>query len=213
MINVRRPLVAAGLAVLMLAAGEAPFDADVGQWLSGQATVAPQSSVDAAADVPPFIEDPEILKAALVEEPQVRVRPDSLAALVAELRSEAARATFSPDMECLARAVYWEAKGERLEGQLAVAEVILNRVADGRFGRDVCAVIKAPRQFSFVRAGVIPAPVDQAAYLVARAIALIAIKEHWTPVVGDATHFHATYVRPGWRLTRVAQVGNHIFYR
>jgi hypothetical protein len=213
MVNVKRALAAAGLSVLVLAAGEAPFDADVGQWLSGQTTVAAEIVANPAADVPQFVEDPEILEAAMVDEPAVRVRPESLAALVGEMRRKASTAAFDRDMECLARSVYWEAKGERLEGQLAVAEVILNRVDDGRFGRDVCAVVKAPGQFSFVRAGTIPAPVDAAAFAVARVIALIAVEQHWTPVVGEATHFHAARVRPGWRLTRVAQVGNHVFYR
>ncbi|MFQ3665625.1 MAG: cell wall hydrolase, partial [Sphingomonadaceae bacterium] len=111
------------------------------------------------------------------------------------------------------RSIYWEAKGETLEGQLAVAEVILNRVEDRRFGENVCAVVTAPGQFSFVRGGEIPAPRNRAAYATARAIALIAMEEHWSPVVGEATHFHARYVNPGWRLKRVAQVGNHIFYR
>ncbi len=212
MVKVKRAFAAAGLAVLVLAAGEAPFDAEVGLWLSGEATEASIPETD-PADAPAFVEDPEILEAAMVDEPDVRVRPDSLAALVAEMRRDAGAARRDRDMECLARAVYWEAKGERLEGQLAVAEVILNRVDDGRFGRDVCAVVTAPRQFSFVRGGAIPTPNDAAALATARAIARIAVERHWTPVVGEATHFHAARVNPGWRLTRVAQVGNHVFYR
>lgn len=213
MVQLKRALAAAGFSVLVLAAGEAPFDADVGQWLSGPATAAfGRAAAEQAAEAPPFVEDPGILEAALLDEPDIKLRPETLAALVAEIRHEPGDAR-DPELECLARSVYWEAKGEQLEGQLAVAEVILNRVEDGRFGASVCAVVKAPGQFSFVQRGAIPAPRDAAAYAVARAIARIALEQHWTPVVGKATHFHATRVNPGWRLTRVAQVGNHIFYR
>lgn len=114
---------------------------------------------------------------------------------------------------CLAKAVYWEAKGEPLSGQLAVAQVILNRVESGRFGRDICSVVTARGQFSFVRGGQIPEAPHRAQWATARAVAQLALDGGWTEVVGDATHFHATRVNPGWRMTRVAAIGNHIFYR
>lgn len=204
-----RALAAAGLSVLLVAASEAPFGAEVGRWLAGGT---PSETLDPAAEVPPFVEDPAIAEAALVEAPEVRIAPESLAELVDEVRRTPA-GPHDPEFECLARAVYWESKGERLEGQLAVAEVILNRVEAGRFGGSICAVVKAPGQFGFVRGGAIPKPADARAFEVARAIARIAREELWRPVVGEATHFHATRVKPGWRLTRVAQVGNHVFYR
>ncbi|MGL6044241.1 MAG: cell wall hydrolase [Sandaracinobacteroides sp.] len=136
----------------------------------------------------------------------------SLAQLVREVRA-AGPVPMDAQMKCLATAVYFEAKGEPLDGQLAVAQVILNRVENGRFGRDICGVVKAPRQFSFVRGGQMPDPRGMAQYVTAEAIALIAVSGSWAEIVPDATHFHATRVSPGWKLRRVATVGQHVFYR
>ena len=136
----------------------------------------------------------------------------SLAELVADHgRAEADDAQH----ECLAVAVYFEAKGESLEGQLAVAEVVLNRAGSGRFPATVCGVVKQRAQFSFVRGGRFPpVPRASAAWRKAVAIAHIARQELAEGAAPRALFFHASYVSPGWRkLTRVATVGNHIFYR
>lgn len=209
MIDFQRAAMAIGGATFLMAAHAAPFDGDFAAWMAGDTPDTP------VAEAPAMLEDPEILAAADVAAPEVLTWDEatSLRALVAEVRFHAEAAPMDRDMECLARAVYWEAKGEPLDGQLAVAEVILNRVARGKFGRDVCDVVTAPRQFSFVRGGHIPVPVNRGSYAEAKAIAWIALADAWKPIVGDATHFHARYVNPGWRMTRVAQVGNHIFYR
>ena len=139
----------------------------------------------------------------------VRDRP--LAELVAESASLDAR---DEQAECLASAVYWESKGEPLAGQLAVAEVIINRAASGRFAPTLCGVITQRSQFSFVRGGRIPAPPrTAAAWRTAVAIAHIALDDTADSPVSTALFFHANYVSPGWRLRRLASVGNHIFYR
>lgn len=119
------------------------------------------------------------------------------------------------EQDCLARAVYFEAKGEPLEGQLAVAEVILNRTESGRYPTSICGVVKQKSQFSFVRNGRIPAvPTGSKAWRTAVAIAHVAQNDLAESAGSDAMFFHADYVRPRWRgLTRVASVGNHIFYR
>jgi spore germination cell wall hydrolase CwlJ-like protein len=117
--------------------------------------------------------------------------------------------------ECLAGAIYFESKGEPLEGQLAVAEVVINRSKSGRFPTTLCGVIKQPSQFSFIRGGQFP-PIRRtsAEWRKAVAIAHVALEDLADSRAEKAMFFHATYVRPGWRgLKRVAQVGNHIFYR
>ena len=136
----------------------------------------------------------------------------SLAELVAELASAD---PADAEHECLAGAVYFESKGEPLQGQLAVAEVILNRADSGKYPRSICGVVKQKSQFSFVRGGRIPAiPRGSEAWRKAVAIAHIAREELAETRLGDdAMFFHARYVSPRWRLTRVASIGNHIFYR
>ncbi len=117
--------------------------------------------------------------------------------------------------ECLAGAIYFESKGEPLEGQLAVAEVVINRSQSGKYPKTLCGVIKQRHQFSFIRAGQFP-PIQRAtaAWRKAVAIAHIALRDLADSRAAKAMFFHAKYVSPKWRgLTRVAAVGNHIFYR
>ncbi|WP_422056004.1 cell wall hydrolase [Sphingomonas sp.] len=118
------------------------------------------------------------------------------------------------ELNCLAIGVYYESKGEPLEGQLAVAEVILNRAKSGRFPTSVCGVLTQRGQFSFVRGGRLPQPPASArAWKTALAVAQVARDDAWDSRVSDALFFHARYVQPGWRKARVGSVGNHIFYR
>ena len=135
----------------------------------------------------------------------------SLAELVSEFS-----ATETPDAEteCLARGVYYESKGESLAGQLTVAEVIINRARSGRFPSTICGVLRQRGQFSFVRGGHIPQPpVGSRDWRIAVAIAQIATQDLADGAAPRALFFHARHARPGWRLTRVATVGNHVFYR
>ncbi|HJQ18001.1 MAG TPA: cell wall hydrolase [Allosphingosinicella sp.] len=119
------------------------------------------------------------------------------------------------ELECLATAIYYEAKSEPLAGQLAVAEVIINRTRSaGRFPATLCGVVKQRGQFSFVRGGHLPAtPRASAGWRTAVAIAQIARQELATGSAPRALFFHAKRVSPRWHLTRVASVGNHVFYR
>ncbi|HEU0133761.1 MAG TPA: cell wall hydrolase [Allosphingosinicella sp.] len=135
----------------------------------------------------------------------------SLAELVADHSSAK---TADSQHECLAGAVYFEAKGEPLHGQLSVAEVILNRARSGRFPTSACAVVKQRGQFSFIRGGRFPAIARTSlAWKRAVAIAHIAVQDLADGPAPKALFFHAKRVSPRWRLTRVAAVGNHIFYR
>jgi Cell Wall Hydrolase len=117
------------------------------------------------------------------------------------------------EMDCLAKAVYFEAKGESLDGQLAVAEVIMNRAKSGRFASTLCGVVKQPSQFSFVRGGGFPAVVYPAMWRQAVGVAHVAMNKLWDGPAQGALYFHAKRVSPNWGKQRVALVGNHVFYR
>ena len=117
---------------------------------------------------------------------------------------------------CLATAVYFEARGESVEGQLAVARVVMNRAASGRYPTDWCSVVKQPAQFSFVRHGEFPW-IDTASTAWARAqgVARLAVANVVPSVDTDVLWYHATYCDPSWghRLSMVERIGAHIFYR
>jgi spore germination cell wall hydrolase CwlJ-like protein len=143
------------------------------------------------------------------EEPAER-EGRTLAELVADYASND---TSSEEAECLARGIYYESRTESLTGQLTVAEVIINRARSGRFASSICGVLRQRGQFSFVRGGVIPAPPANAHWRTAVAIARVAMEDLADGAAPRALFFHARRVNPGWRLTRVATVGNHVFYR
>jgi N-acetylmuramoyl-L-alanine amidase len=127
-----------------------------------------------------------------------------------------AGAALNEEGNCLATAVYFEARGESVEGQLAVARVVMNRAASGRYPSSWCATVKQPWQFSFVRNGQFPG-VDEncEAWRRAQGIARLAMSNAIPSVSNDVLWYHANYVAPSWgrRLTRVSQIGAHIFYR
>jgi len=117
---------------------------------------------------------------------------------------------------CLATAVYFEARGESVEGQLAVARVVMNRAASDRYPPDWCGVVKQPAQFSFVRHGQFPRiDTSSAAWARAEGVARLAIANVVPSVGSDVLWYHADYVAPSWghRLNVVEKIGAHIFYR
>lgn len=124
--------------------------------------------------------------------------------------AEPAAPASAAELDCLATAVWFESRGEALEGQLAVAQAVVNRAQSGRWGKNVCGVIKAPRQFNFVASRV---QRGSATFATAMAVARIALNGLWHDVAEGAHSFHSTRLKPRWRLTRVAQIGNHVFYR
>jgi spore germination cell wall hydrolase CwlJ-like protein len=123
-------------------------------------------------------------------------------------------ADLTRELECLAGAIYFEAKSESLEGQLAVGRVVINRAKSGRFPASYCGVVYQRSQFSFIRGGAMP-PINRASrdWREAVAMARIADANAYPSVAEGALFFHATRVSPNWRLTRVARVDNHVFYR
>jgi N-acetylmuramoyl-L-alanine amidase len=118
------------------------------------------------------------------------------------------------ELRCLAGAIYFEAKSESLAGQLAVGRVIVARSRSGRFPDSYCGVVFQRSQFSFVRGSGFPAINNQSRnWRNAVAIAQIADAGSWRSPVEGALFFHAAHVSPGWHLTRMARVDNHVFYR
>ena len=125
-------------------------------------------------------------------------------------------APLTDEANCIAVAVYHEARGESLEGQMAVAKVIMNRAASGAYPASWCGVVKQPSQFSFVRRGHFPS-VDRTsdAWRKALGVTRLAVANAVQSVPTDCLWYHADYVAPRWRnhLTRVNKIGAHIFYR
>jgi spore germination cell wall hydrolase CwlJ-like protein len=122
------------------------------------------------------------------------------------------------EVRCLAEAIYFEARGEPERGQLAVAEVVANRVASRAYPNTYCGVVRQRSrsvcQFSWACDSGRGAPRgvqwERANTIAERVV------DGWKPnVVGNATHFHATFVSPSWSrsLPRVARIGTHVFYR
>jgi spore germination cell wall hydrolase CwlJ-like protein len=115
------------------------------------------------------------------------------------------------ELRCLATAVYFESRGEPLEGQLAVAQAIVNRVESGRYASSICGVVKQRGQFSFDHSRTPAAGRD---WQTAQGVARVAVDDMWHEVAPRAVSFHAARLSPGWRgKTRIAQIGNHVFYR
>ena len=136
---------------------------------------------------------------------------ESLASMVSRLKSAT---PSSRDQECLAGAIYFESKSEPLAGQLAVGEVIANRAKSGRFASTYCGVVFQRGQFSFVRGHAMPGIARSGnQWKTAVAIAAIVDARLKNSAAPRALFFHATRVSPAWHATRVATIGNHIFYR
>jgi hypothetical protein len=126
------------------------------------------------------------------------------------------------DMWCLAQAIYFEARGESYRGQVAVAQVVLNRLKHRLYPKTICGVVfqnqqmRNACQFSFACDGIPETVNDQKAWKQADEIARGVIDGNlYLPEVGRATHYHATYVYPDWapRMKKVTKIGLHVFYQ
>ncbi|MBD3733888.1 MAG: cell wall hydrolase [Sphingopyxis sp.] len=205
-------------AVAALSLAEPGFASDLATSANLPAITLPLADTTATeppADVPteaqtPVEPTPEIKDESTVEPKAVPLDVDTLAELVAATPRPA---DLDDELRCLAGAVYFESRGESLAGQLAVAHVVINRAKSGRFPKSLCGVVHQPSQFSFVRGGRMPAVRNGTQWNNAVAIAQIAREGSWKNQAPGALFFHARYVSPGWRKTRVAAIDNHIFYR
>lgn len=124
-------------------------------------------------------------------------------------------------IRCLAEAIYFEARGESVDGQVAVAEVVLNRVESRHWPNTICRVVnqgahrRTGCQFSYTCDGKPDRVAPGAAWLQAQRLAKFMMRGGPRRLTGRATHYHADYVDPTWNRTmeRTAVVGRHIFYR
>ena len=124
-------------------------------------------------------------------------------------------------LTCLSEALYFEARGETVKGQFAVAEVIMNRVSSSRYPDSVCDVInqgtgrKFACQFTYTCDGRKEVITEKATYVRLRKIAKLMLSDMPKPLTKGATHYHTKAVRPNWSrvFPRTATIGVHHFYR
>ena len=179
------------------------------------------------ADLPPLPSDPGVVmkngtgggqsvaaKGEVTGEHQRPMTPAELLGLEETTRSKSEK--------CLAEAIYFESRGETVRGQMAVAQVILNRVFSGKYPNTVCGVVyqNAHRrlhcQFTFACDGIPDIVREPDMWERAQTIAAEMLDgKLWLPEVGKATHYHASWVRPGWvrEMTKMHRLGVHTFYR
>ena len=136
--------------------------------------------------------------------------------------ADMAMAQLLAEHRCLSEVMYYEARGEGTDGEMAVAEVVFHRLRHGHYGHSICGVVyegaDTPTcQFSFACNGEMarrksPVAWHNTEILAARILAgQVALRD----ITGDATHFHAISVNPDWadNMERTVQIGNHIFYK
>ena len=124
-------------------------------------------------------------------------------------------------LNCLSEALYFEARGETIKGQFAVAEVIMNRVASSRYPDSVCGVInqgtgrKFACQFTYTCDGRAEVITEKSTYARLRKIAKLSMSDLPKTLTKGATHYHTTAVKPKWSrvFPRTAKIGVHLFYR
>ena len=134
---------------------------------------------------------------------------------------------MSAILMCLALNIFFEARNQSLEGQLAVADVVFNRVRDPRYPDNVCDVVYQAKRtssgrvilnscsFSWYCDGISDIPRDRDAFRWSQHVALMAVYGGYPDVTGGATHYHTLAVNPKWRIQKVhtRTIGDHIFYR
>jgi spore germination cell wall hydrolase CwlJ-like protein len=126
-----------------------------------------------------------------------------------------AKVSFEAEKTCIATAIYHEARGEPLEGMIAVANVIVNRMESRRFPSTACKVVYQRKQFSWTLFPSKLEPVEDFRNTDILKIAELALLGKLIDYTNGATHYHANYVKPYWKHTKThtVTIGNHIFYR
>ena len=152
--------------------------------------------------------------------PRSRIRPEPLSYTKRWLDGRP-EAQGDAQWRCLAEALYFEARGETIKGQFAVAEVIMNRVRSARFPATLCGVIKQGTgrlfqcQFTYTCDGHKDVIAEPAAFRQVAKVARAVMDGISGSLTGGATHYHTVKVRPSWArvYTETARIGVHVFYR
>ncbi|HWA90920.1 MAG TPA: cell wall hydrolase [Rhizomicrobium sp.] len=168
------------------------------------------------------------IQPAVVPAPAPKVVPAAVQAIAVEPAvvqqpaNDLAMTQLLAEHRCLSEVMYYEARGESQDGQMAIAEVVFHRLRHGHYGHSICAVVYEGQgtgtcQFSFACDGARAVRKSAGAWRHAETLAAriltgeVALRD----VTGDATHFHAISVSPDWAddMERTVQIGNHVFYR
>ncbi len=164
--------------------------------------------------------EPKLKRVALAPTPQ-KIEKISKLKRSDKQKVVTARRLLQAEENCLARAVYFEARSESELGQLAVARVILNRTRDEDYPKTICGVVyqgsgrRNSCQFSFACDGLPDDVKSAAAWGRSKKVAQMAIQgDHNVRAIGSATNYHADYVKPKWarNMKRLIKIGHHIFY-
>ncbi|HEY0325218.1 MAG TPA: cell wall hydrolase [Allosphingosinicella sp.] len=175
------------------------------------ASPATQAAVIEAPALPQATAPAPTAPVAAPMQPAIVQAPAIAAPEAPEVEEDEAVSVSARELECLTKVILYEAGAESRAGQVAVAQVVMNRVESPRFPDTICGVIYQRGQFSAIRSF---NPPRNARWNRAMALARDVLDGH-EPVVGEALYFHATRVRPAFvrSRTRVATIGNHVFYR
>lgn len=232
--NLRHHFLKPGPLVLSLAIVMGVTGVSAGHELFGRLLLRDPQPMRAVAAVQPSAEDQQAMEALATATVQTQPSNDPNAALrinaslpFSKAPVEAARPFVAPAgadqaraLDCMTAAVYYEAGFEPIDGERAVAQVVLNRLRHPAFPKTVCGVVYqgapfAGCQFSFACDGSLNNAPQPAAWRRARQVAAEALRGYVMTAVGEATHYHASYVSPFWapKLAKITQIGAHIFYR
>jgi len=176
----------------------------------------------ATVTVTPAVAAPAVVKAP-VAAPIAAPAPATRSVRAASA-ADMAMSQLLEEHRCLSEVMYYEARGEGQDGQMAVAEVVFHRLRHGQYGHSICAVVYEGAggsgcQFSFTCNGELAQHRSPVAWRAAEILAarILTGQTALRDITGDATHFHATSVSPDWAddngMERTAQIGNHVFYR
>ncbi len=211
-----------GALALTLFCGAAAADVSVSQSNAPAADIAGAMTSLLGAENATLRALPEAKLAAIAAGPKLRDKTTKDATVIRyseDWLSQQPAPDGDASWQCLSQAVYFEARGESIKGQFAVAEVVLNRVDSGLFAGSVCGVVNQRAggacQFSYVCDGRTDTMRDARSREIAERIAYAMLNGAPRTLTEGATYFHTNGVRPGWsrRFERTAAIGDHFFYR